>query len=295
MTETCASCGAKVTGEYCSVCGERRLNPSDRTLGALTRTFFESVTDLDSRFFRTLRTLVLKPGALTHAFCTGKRKPFLGPVQLFLLANIIYFLLHPFATHAGYNTSLDIQINQQAYSTTLPIESWVEKTAADSDLSPDAFEAVYNNQSEVLARSLIFVMVPMLALTIGILTLGTRKLAADHLVFALHYYAYELLVLHCVFMMVWPRLVIGASQLASAWLTSPASTAFINKTAYFAIELIGPLLIIGPYLYLSIRRFYGTGQLRTAATAMVVVFSLFWNAVIYRLILLFATLGSIST
>lgn len=271
------------------------MNPSDRTLGALTRTFFESITDLDSRLFRTLRILVLNPGALTHAFCTGKRKPFLGPVQLFLLANIIYFLLHPFATHAGYNTSLDIQINQQAYSTTLPIESWVEKTAADSDLSRDAFEAVYNNQSEVLARSLIFVMVPMLALTIGILTLGTRKLAADHLVFALHYYAYELLVLHCVFMMVWPRLVIGASQFASAWFTSPTSAAFINRTAYFAIELIGPLLTIGPYLYLSIRRFYGTSKLRAAASATIVVFSLFWNAVVYRLILLFATLGSIST
>jgi len=59
--------------------------------------------------------------------------------------------------------------------------------------------------------------------------------------------------------------------------------------------LVGPLLIIGPYLYLSIRRFYGTSALQTAATAAVVVFSLFWNAVVYRLILLLATLGSINT
>jgi len=58
--------------------------------------------DADNRLFRSLYRLLMRPGALTVSFSKGRRQPFLGPLQLFVTINVVYFL---FATSGiGLNT-----------------------------------------------------------------------------------------------------------------------------------------------------------------------------------------------
>lgn len=82
----CVSCGALLAGEYCHACGERRRTPEQLSLRHSLREFADDVFDLDSRVVRSLRLLLLQPGFLTLEFIRGRRRPYLGPLRMYLTA-----------------------------------------------------------------------------------------------------------------------------------------------------------------------------------------------------------------
>ncbi len=287
---TCVSCGAQYEGNFCPKCGERRITSADRTVLAFLRRAFEEVTDVDSRLIRTFKQLVRRPGALTRAFAEGRRKPFLGPVQLFLLANLAYFLIQPLSSFTGYNTPLDSQLERQVYSEKLPVADWVAAATSSAGLDDTTFEVVYNNQSELLARSLLVIMVPILALWLAVIAVGRGKPFVDHVVFALHFYAFDLIVVHCLVLMVWPYIVIGAATALQALIGTPY---WLNPAANFLLEGGASLLITVPYLFFAYRRFYGMGALVAMALAFVSLFALQLITVTYRLLLLLVSLATV--
>jgi hypothetical protein len=52
-----------------------------------------SVLHVDSRVWRTLRSLVLKPGQLTSEFIAGRHQLYLPPFRLYLVVSVLYFAL----------------------------------------------------------------------------------------------------------------------------------------------------------------------------------------------------------
>src|SRR3954468_8651264 len=90
---TCPGCGRAATTAFCPSCGESRPSDRDLSLRAFLLEVFHTLTDLDGRLLRSLRTLVTRPGELTAAYRAGRRKQFLGPLQLFLIANVAFFAL----------------------------------------------------------------------------------------------------------------------------------------------------------------------------------------------------------
>lgn len=290
----CVSCGAEGDGRFCSQCGELRLNEKDRRLSAFVQRTFREITDVDSRFLKTVRRLVLSPGHLTAEFSRGRRKPYLGPVQLFLLVNIVYFVMQPLSSYTGYNTTLASQLNRQYYSDVLPIDRWVDESKAASNLDDAAFEAVYNNQSEILARSLVALMAPLFAVFLAVVMFDRTRYAVDHLVFSLHFFAFDLLVVHSFLLLFWSDLVRAALQVVQ-WLTvgDIADSGLIQSFSSAARELGTGLLVTTPYLYFAFRRFYATSRLRSAITAIVAYLAVIYMTVTYRLILLTLTLASI--
>lgn len=87
----CPNCGRPAPEAYCGGCGQRQgeLRP---TLGELLRDFSRYLFRVDSRFVRTLRTLFI-PGQLTVEYLQGRRESYERPFRLFLVINVIYFLL----------------------------------------------------------------------------------------------------------------------------------------------------------------------------------------------------------
>ena len=88
----CRNCGAAVTGRYCAACGQSRavhVLSLREVLGDVTH----SVLHLDSRVWRTLRSLVLKPGQLTNEFIAGRHQLYLPPFRLYLVVSVLYFAL----------------------------------------------------------------------------------------------------------------------------------------------------------------------------------------------------------
>jgi hypothetical protein len=105
LGDRCPSCTEPVRGRYCSACGERFLLDHDFTL----RHFFletlpHEVLDIDGRFLRTLRLLLLRPGMLASEYVAGRRRRYVGPLRFYVFA----FLLHATLTAllAGHGPSL---------------------------------------------------------------------------------------------------------------------------------------------------------------------------------------------
>jgi hypothetical protein len=55
------------------------------------------ISHFDSRFWRTIPLLLVRPGKLTRAYVMGKRQRYIAPVALFLLTVFTMFLVFGFA------------------------------------------------------------------------------------------------------------------------------------------------------------------------------------------------------
>jgi len=89
---TCLDCGAAVTGRHCEQCGqssEVHVLSMREVAGDVTH----SLLHLDSRVWRTLKLLVLKPGELTREFIAGRHQRYLPPFRLYLAISILFFAL----------------------------------------------------------------------------------------------------------------------------------------------------------------------------------------------------------
>lgn len=88
----CLDCGAPLEGKYCVACGQRGQLRS-LSLPALAHDAIHDLAHLDSRVWRTLLALLLRPGFLTNEFLAGRRTRYLPPFRLYLVLSIIFFVL----------------------------------------------------------------------------------------------------------------------------------------------------------------------------------------------------------
>ncbi len=88
----CLNCGTGLNGPFCYYCGQPDRNLL-RFFPALVRDLLEDFLDLDSRFMRTMKPLLFKPGRLTRDYMTGRRFRYTPPMRLYIFASILFFLL----------------------------------------------------------------------------------------------------------------------------------------------------------------------------------------------------------
>lgn len=81
----CPSCREEMLGEYCHRCGEHDPAAHDPSLRGFFRDAVREVVDVDSRVLRTLRALFLRPGLLTTEHLAGRRRPYVGPLKLYVV------------------------------------------------------------------------------------------------------------------------------------------------------------------------------------------------------------------
>jgi hypothetical protein len=87
----CPNCDAKVTGQFCSACGQEKVESSELTLGQFMLNAINDVLNIDSRFGRSLRLLVTKPGFLTNEYLRVRRASYTTPTQMYLLVTVVFF------------------------------------------------------------------------------------------------------------------------------------------------------------------------------------------------------------
>jgi len=88
----CLDCGAAVTGKHCEQCGQSsgvHVLSMREVAGDVTH----SLLHLDSRVWRTLKLLILKPGELTREFIAGRHQRYLPPFRLYFAVSILFFAL----------------------------------------------------------------------------------------------------------------------------------------------------------------------------------------------------------
>ena len=88
----CLNCGAELRGQYCGECGQRATSRLI-SLWELLRDGFGDLLDLDSRLWRTLIPLLVRPGKLTLDYLQGRRARYMPPFRMYLVLSVVFFIV----------------------------------------------------------------------------------------------------------------------------------------------------------------------------------------------------------
>jgi hypothetical protein len=251
------------------VCGERRVAEQDLSLGRFLRNVLATFTSLDTRGARSLGLLLSRPGLLTAAYVAGRRKRYLSPLQLFLIANLLFYLAAAFLPVVTLDTPLNAHLYGSPYSE-LARDMVRGRFASQDSVDFPRFETRFNFAAEQYAKSLFIVLVPFFALAVALLRVGRREPAGKHIAFALHLLAFQLLL--------------GILVSAVILLVRSASEGRLLGGSSIVIPL-GVVTLLMLYLVPAFRTAYGSRWL-TAVVQAVIVAALFVPAILlYRFIL----------
>ena len=89
-TASCANCGTPVAGPYCSQCGQETVIALPTAIAFLREAAGRYVA-FDGRMWRTLAALFFRPGFLTREYLAGRRRRYVRPGRLFLVAWLALF------------------------------------------------------------------------------------------------------------------------------------------------------------------------------------------------------------
>lgn len=269
----CVACGADLSGRYCAACGEA-AGHHDYSLKHFAEEALETFAHVDGRVFSTFRSLLTRPGLLTTDFLVGRRKSQMGPLQLFVICNVIYFLIQPFTVFATFTSTLAIQTSERPWHRMA--SAMVASKVAARQIPAAEYARHFDEAAHLQGKSLVILMVPLFALGSWVLYRGTRRFYAEHLVFAFYFFA---------FAMLW----MGLGTLA---LSQPVLYALRHSWSDGLIETtVSALLMLpfGIYLYVASRRMYGESGWRTASKTLVL---LAWTIAVvtaYRFVLFFTS------
>lgn len=192
---TCPNCSAARATPFCPACGERPIGARDLTLRGLLASLAVAVTSIDGRLLRSVRALMTRPGALTVAWLEGRQKPYIGPFQLFLLANVVFFGLQSLIGGKIFSTPLDHHLHNQMWSDLAA--RLVDQRLAVLHQTQAQFAPLFDQAVVRNAKSLIVLMALAFSLVPPLLFRRSGRPFAAHLVFALHFYAFLLLLFCC--------------------------------------------------------------------------------------------------
>ena len=271
---TCPTCNALVASPFCPTCGESPLHARELTLRGLFGHIFEAFTNIDSRLVRSFRYLVSRPGVLTVAYLEGRRKPYLGPVRLFLITNVLFFAVESLTGGMIFTAPLASHLHAQPWDVLAQHLVAHRLEALNTTLA--LYAPGFDQALALNARSLIILMALCFAFALALVFLRGRRPQIAHAVFSLHFFAFLLLPL-CVATAV-PRI---DSLIGGAGLTS-------QSLDYVVIGIL--LATSAVYLYLATGAVYGArGMMRVLKTAALTA-AVFFILLCYRFVLLLITL-----
>lgn len=92
----CENCGAPKQGAFCAVCGQNDRNYRRNVFPVVAEALAETF-ETDSRLFRTLGVLFMRPGFLSTEFSRNRRAHYLSPFRLYFFTSIAFFFVLSFS------------------------------------------------------------------------------------------------------------------------------------------------------------------------------------------------------
>ena len=256
-SETCQTCGSELNGNFCSSCGEKKFNPKhDLSIIKFIEHSVDMYIHFDTKFFRTFKNLFFYPGQLTKDFISGRRVLFMKPMQLFVLASVIFYFLLP-DTSAYYSrvNELSDPGTLMRYNTKNKIfEKTIKYHATENQIVATVNKNVIHS-----SKLFLFLIFPLWALIMFALFYKSNKNFVAHLVFSLHCFTF-FIFLHMFY--------------------DYALSRFMN---FFPLAYLLPLfLIFAFYMFVAIKKFYLSRITVSIIKSVVVCIVLIFLIEIYR-------------
>lgn len=275
---TCKSCGNQFSGLYCNQCGEKVIEPKDRSLRTFLSNILLFISFADSRFIRTLWLIIKNPGFLSKEYVDGRRVKYLRPLQLFFILNLVYFL---FPVLQLFNSSLRTQMYFLFHS------AWVNKMViahvVTEGISLDGYALMYDAKTMGLAKLLMVFFVLLASLPLSIIFMRKSRYFTDHVTLSIELACFNIFV-NAIFL----SALLWVLNKIFHWSGSGLG-GYLNDTTFTVIFIATNLY----FLYRAARTFYQQKGKRLIVKSLLAILGLFLALEAYRLLLFFVTFWSV--
>ena len=201
---------------YCPSCGQKAL-PDHLTLKYFIQEFLSNYFSFDSKFFNTVKYLILRPSFLSVEFIEGRRIMYINPIQLFVFSSFLYFLINSFMflkedvrqdmvrIHDENNQNIlhdSLDIVQQ--DSMFIIQDGEEIDTIDNSMmgeflkkGNDFNKLDHETQNERISANMsyaVFLLLPVFALYLGFLFKRKKMHYLQNAIFSLHFHAFFFIV-----------------------------------------------------------------------------------------------------
>jgi hypothetical protein len=235
----CPNCRSEVMTPFCPRCGERPIPPRDLSLRGIADRVLHALTSIDGRMLRTAWQLLRYPGHLTVAYANGSRKPFASPVQVFLLANVLFFAVQSLTATNVFGSSLASHLQHQDWS---PLaRQLIDRHLAATKGSLDQYAPLFDSANVLHAKSLVILMVLPFASLLPVVFLRSGRPMLAHVAFALHFYGFMMVLFSAAVLAAYVHVLWGGEGLASARVDNALSVLNFGACAIYLFLAIGPV------------------------------------------------------
>ncbi len=177
----CASCGTTRVGPFCHACGEKRLDRHDYAFLHFAENTVDTFTHLDVKVFRSLWSLVARPGAMAADVLAGRRGAWAKPFQTFLIANLLFYLGASKLHLSFFDAPLKMQFGNLLGGLYRPL---AEAKAAALGQTMEAYAETYDHLSHTFSKTLVVLLVPVVAGLLALLFRRQRRYFLEHVTVA---------------------------------------------------------------------------------------------------------------
>jgi len=210
----CENCDENLYGSqlYCAKCGQKNI--SKLNLRYLFSEIIDTFFNLDSKLYRTVKVLTLKPGTLSREFIKGRRKSYVSPVRLYVVVTLIFFFMLSIMRFFSDekvsiitpDDTLELQISDSTWTikyeeykrweSTMGMENYLKDSLQIDDftgrwIAAKTIKNAFNPEvGTVLIDRLsvfLFLFIPLIALIYKWSFIYNKFGYIDHLVFNLHF------------------------------------------------------------------------------------------------------------
>jgi hypothetical protein len=294
----CENCGTDLHGRYCHRCGQPRKS-FIRALPGLIGDLASETLYYDSRMWRTLKCLLLKPGFLSSEHVQGRRARYTPPIRLYLVSSILAFLVVSFVVGTVDYSEANADLGEADVSVLhFGTQPWhPEDNPVQIDWLGDSVNAWLNRQvglmesntreaarnparfvrtAAAMLPQTMFVILPLFSAWVGLFYLFAKRYYIEHLLLQVHNHAFLFLSLVALY-----PIALLRNLLAEATFIGHGLLAGLLYWIGAAIWLWIPI-----YILISQKRFYQQGWPLTLGKYVVLGAS-------YFLMLLFALVAVI--
>jgi hypothetical protein len=205
-SQYCLNCSAAVDYHYCAVCGQE-TKVHVPSASEFIHEFVGHYVALEGRLWKTLAFLLCRPGFLTAEYIEGRRVRYVEPLRVYLTFSILFFFIfkligppvvqidEPSAQKAAVEHAAKVRRDALTQIQLDPVSDIaVVGSLPGIGLKINKFFALpATEQMRVLATAFfsyvpyaMFCLMPLFALYLKVLYLGSGRRYGEHLLFALH-------------------------------------------------------------------------------------------------------------
>jgi hypothetical protein len=277
----CKNCDSELLGEFCHICGQQDRQYI-RSIFAVVGDLMGEISHWDSRFYRTLVSLFMRPAFLTQEFVKGRHASYVPPLRLYFFISLVSFLVlttlidfegvSPITTESTPEQQAELEKTLseteamlaeqgqelpvrpetselgdpfESLNVSVPFASEAEETQIEERIRELAAEPkVLTKRLVSLAPQMMLIMLPFWALFLKFIYIFSGRYYLEHLSAALHTHAFLLLSL--MFLTVLSK--------GSTWAAETTGYVVIEETIDWAENIL--LVWMVSYMLFTQKLFY---------------------------------------